>query len=122
MKTNATKPERSKAMKYTLDHACRCAEFNTALAGLLAEISRAAYAQFDYNEKTKIPQGIIQPEESAGGAIRHGVIHAVNMAGEWDTENAIQYAHDILEDANCHAEARRLLWKIVAHHDAEGMG
>lgn len=95
-------------MTATLDHACRCAEFNTNLAALLSEISRSAYAQFDYNEKINIPSGYMKPEESAANAIRHGVANAVNLAAEWDCDNAVEYAHEILEGANCHLEAQSL--------------
>lgn len=95
-------------MTATLDHACRCAEFNTNLAALLSEISRSAYAQFDYNKKTNIPSGYMKPEESAANAIRHGVAKAINLAAEWDCDNAISYAEEILEDANCHEEAKAM--------------
>lgn len=84
------------------------ADFKAALDALLRRIEENATRQFIYNEKTNVPRGIMPPQDSIPFAIRSGVASAVNSAAEWDCQNAIDYAHDILEDANCHEHARAL--------------
>lgn len=86
----------------------RTEEFSRKLTALTLLIRDKAMAQFLYNEDTNIPAKIIQPEESTDFALRHGVAAAINKEGGWCCENAIAYATEILEDANCHTEVRKL--------------
>lgn len=84
-------------------------EFNDKLAKLLTEIKTAAEGQFAYNENENLRRKIITPEESVEHAIKHGTVHAINSYLHWDCFAAIDWAHTILEDANCHTEAKALM-------------
>lgn len=84
-------------------------EFNEKLAKLLAEIKTAAEGQFRYNETENLPRKIVLPEDSVEHAIKNGIVHAINSHLHWDCFAAIDWAHSILEDANCHPEAKALL-------------
>lgn len=84
-------------------------EFTARLYTLLEAIRAKAEAQFAYNEGTNIPAGITQPEDSVASAIVHGVASGWNTTAKWSGDDAVELAHTVLEDANCHAEAARLL-------------
>lgn len=84
-------------------------EFTLRLYTLLEAIRAKAESQFAYNERTNIPAGITKPEESVTSAIVHGVASGWNTVTKWDCDEAVELAHTVLEDANCHAEAARLL-------------
>lgn len=84
-------------------------EFNNKLAKLLGEIKTAAEGQFHHNETENLKRGILLPEDSVENAIKNGTVHAINTHLHWDCLAAIDWSHSILEDANCHPEAKALL-------------
>lgn len=86
-------------------------EFDQKLNELLMSIQKRANDQFKYNLETNIPQNIagITYENAAEHAINGGIISAISKMNEWDTDKATLFAHGILEDSNCHGEARELV-------------
>ena len=86
----------------------RTEEFQAALAQLLAKIKTAAEDQFLYNEKENLPRGIVKPEYSYEHAIKNGVVAAMSSRNRYCCEKAVELAIHILEDSNCHGEAKAL--------------
>jgi|HubBroStandDraft_1064217.scaffolds.fasta_scaffold960506_1 hypothetical protein len=86
-----------------------CAQFSVLLNEFILLVRDRALAQFTYNIEKNVPKGILAPEECANHALRHGIVGAINMQGQWSCENAVAFASDILEDANCHSENNALL-------------
>lgn len=86
----------------------RAQEFQGQLAALLESIRRKAEAQFTYNEQTNIPAGITAPADSVATALNHGMASGWNTVNQWDCNAAIDLAHELLEDCNCHTEAAAL--------------
>lgn len=80
-------------------------KFQTQLISLLSKIKEKATEQFKYNEEVNVPENRIPAGESAIHAIRQGIASGVNFFFEWDCCEAIETAHSILEDSNCHREA-----------------
>lgn len=87
----------------------RYKELNDKLEKLIQQIRATAEGQFRYNETVNLPRGIVLPEDSVEHAIKNGTVHAINTHLKWDCDAAIDWAHSILEDANCHSEAKALL-------------
>lgn len=86
----------------------RYLEFSKKLNGFLLETRDSAMLQFEYNEATNIPQNIINPDESVRLGLQHGIAVGWNHLNGWCCESAYDLAYAILEDANCHTEARAL--------------
>jgi hypothetical protein len=87
----------------------RAEQFSSTLNRLLTVIREKAQRQFEYNERTNIPTGIIKEDESVGLALEQAIVGAWNELHGWTCEDAIRLAHSVLEDANCHTEAARLI-------------
>ena len=83
-------------------------QFNAELETLLSKIRESATNQFKYNQETNVPEGRVLAEDSATHAIKQGIASGVNNFFEWCCEPAIEIAHGILEDCNCHTEAAAL--------------
>jgi len=86
-------------------------EFKTKLSELLESIQEKTLSQFEYNLQYNIPEkiGDITYSSAAQHAINTGVVSAINQMFSWDCEEAVRFAYKILEDANCHAEAKELV-------------
>lgn len=82
-----------------------------AIAEFAASFTEAATNQFLYDLGENIPRGILKVEDVAlaAHAIPSGVASAVNSFGSWGYENAVRFASEILEDANCHTVNKILL-------------
>jgi hypothetical protein len=91
------------------DKTKRMIEFSAKLNTLILKIRDKAFDCFIYNESTNLPKGIMAADEIVSKAILYGTASAINTIGEWDCDNAIGWAVEILEDANCHGEAAALL-------------
>lgn len=87
------------------------AKFGKELQDLLEEIRKRAVSQFEYNLNTNIPNkiGDITLENSANHALENGLVGAANAMNGWDCGKAIRLAYHIMEDANCHSEAKELV-------------
>ena len=92
----------------TSETAARRVQFEADLAALVSSITGKARRQFEYNETTNIPDRIVEPDRSVISAIRHGVASGWCGVNRWSCEAAIELAEAVLEDANCHSEARAL--------------
>ena len=86
-------------------------QFVQNLNNLLTEIKKRAESQYDYNLNTNIPANIggITLENAADNAIEMGIVGGANKMFGWDCEKAIRLAYHVMEDANCHTEARELV-------------
>src|SRR5690349_5981876 len=86
-------------------------EFNENLNSLLAEIRKRAESQYEYNFRKNVPEKIagITLENAAENALYTGLVCAVSASYKWDTDRATRLAHHILEDSNCHTEAKTLV-------------
>lgn len=86
-------------------------EFETSLDLVLRKIRERAESQFKYNLETNIPEKIggLTYENAAEHAIENGVIGGLNQMFEWDCDKAIRAAYHVMEDANCHTEAKELV-------------
>jgi len=92
----------------TSETAARRVQFEADLAALVGGITSKARSQFEYNETTNIPAGIVEPDRGGWMALRHGVASGWCGVNHWSCEAAIELAEEVLEDANCHSEARAL--------------
>jgi hypothetical protein len=101
----------------TSETAARRVQFEADLAALLSSITGKARRQFEYNEQTNIPAGIVEPDRSVCMALRHGVASGWCGVNHWSCEAAIELAEAVLEDANCHSEARAL--RAAAESEAQ---
>lgn len=86
-------------------------EFVTMLNKVLGKIKERATAQYEYNLNTNVPEKIagITLENAAENAVKNGIVSGVNAWFGWDTDEAVRLAHHLLEDCNCHTEARALV-------------
>jgi len=86
-------------------------ELNTILNSLLAEIRKRAESQYEYNLRINVPEQIagITLNNAAENALYTGLVCAVSASYKWDTDRATRLAHHILEDSNCHTEAKALV-------------
>ncbi len=84
------------------------AEFDKALNELVTRIQKSAQKKFEYNLNTNVPKEILNINECAENAIEHGIIHSINSDNHWDTDKAISFAANLLEDVNCHDLAKYL--------------
>ncbi len=75
---------------------------------LLDAINQKVSSQFRYNEEENLKRGIALPEDSVEHAIQHGLVHAISAHYKWSCYHAIEFAVAILEDSNCHSEAKVL--------------
>ena len=83
--------------------------FESQLDFLLAKIKERAKSQFDYNWKSNVPAEIVKPVECAEHALNNGLVSAISSFNSFDCDKTIRFAHHILEDSNCHTEARELV-------------
>lgn len=83
-------------------------KFEQKLEILLNEIKKSARNQFEYNLKSNVPAGALKIEDCAENGLIKGAVHAVSAFNKWETSKAIRFAYDILEDSNCHTEAKSL--------------
>ena len=83
-------------------------QFDATLEALISKIRASAERQFKYNEDTNVPAGRVAAEDSAMHAVKQGIASGINNFFEWCCEPAIETAHAILEDCNCHTEVRAL--------------
>jgi len=90
--------------------ACKV-ELQNKLDILLESIKHNIKNQFEYNLQYNIPNkiGDITHSSAAQHAINTGVVSAINKMFGWDCDEAIKFAYLVLEDANCHAEAKELV-------------
>lgn len=84
------------------------AEFAVKLEKLLTAIAEKAQRQFDYSLLTNVPKGVLKSDEIVDNAIDSGLVGGASHISEWGVEKTISLALDILEDSNCHTEARAL--------------
>jgi hypothetical protein len=86
-------------------------EFEMNLEKVILSIRERANNQFKYNLETNIPEKIagISFDNAAQDAVNSGLVSAISAMNEWDTDKATLFAHSILEDSNCHGEARELV-------------
>ena len=86
-------------------------EFVAMLNKVLGQIRERATSQYEYNLNTNIPNKIggITLENAAEQAVKQGIVSGTNYFLSWDCGEAIRMAYHIMEDANCHSEARSLV-------------
>lgn len=90
-------------------------EFEQKLNEILLNIRQAAESQFKYDLKNNIPNGIsgISFENVANHSIESGVVNAIGKFIKWEPDNAILWAHHILEDNNVVDVAREFWAKYI---------
>ena len=67
--------------------------------------------QHYYDACNNVPQGILTEAQVNTGrhAIRRGTVSALSALNRYDCLETVRIATDLLEDSNCHAEAKALL-------------
>ena len=83
-------------------------DFEDSLKNFLSSVESIARKQFEYNLNTNVPQKILKVSECAENALQNAIVSAINTKSEWDCNVAIEYAARILEDCNCHEEAKMM--------------
>jgi hypothetical protein len=91
------------------------AQFSALLNGFILLVRDRALVQFTHNLEKNVPANIVALEDCPLHALRIGVAAAINKQGEWGCENAVEFAAEILEDANCHGETAALLAAAKLH-------
>lgn len=86
-------------------------EFQDKLNSFIVKLRKCAESQFQYNLNHNIPKGIaeITLENAGEHALNCGIVSAFNSQNGFDRHAALLMAHHILEDANCHNEAKALV-------------
>jgi hypothetical protein len=86
------------------------AEFNAMLEKVLNKIKERSVAQYDYNINANVPSriGDITMDNAAEHAVKSGIVSGTNSWLSFDCGETIRLAHHLLEDCNCHTEARAL--------------
>jgi hypothetical protein len=74
-------------------------------------VAKKIREQYEYDMGHNVQNKIMTLAEAQTGenAIKTGLASAVNTLNEWGCEEAIKFAFEILEDANCHSEAGALI-------------
>lgn len=87
------------------------AEFAVKIESFIAKLRKSASTQFAYNLTTNIPNNVagITFSNAAEHALNCGIVSTFNSQNGFDCHAALLMAHHILEDANCHTEAKVLV-------------
>ena len=85
-------------------------QFHADLDKVIAAVRGAAVAQFNYNLESRVrTTGGLRLEFAGQQAIVRGITAGWNAYSEFSCDAAITLAHSVLEDANCHREAKALI-------------
>lgn len=90
-------------------------EFVAMLNKVLANIKQSAESQYKYDLNTNIPNkiGDITLDNAATHSINSGLINAIGKWINWEPDDAIRFAFDVLEDNNVHDVAREFWAKYI---------
>ena len=85
-------------------------DFDAKLNKVVAKIRERAQQQYDYDIRYNVPEKIasITMENAAEHAVKSGLVSGISEWLSWDCDEAMRFAHHILEDSNCHTEAKSL--------------
>jgi hypothetical protein len=78
------------------------AQAETEIARVLEILRIRIQRQLEYDLTENIPRGIVTPEESRTHALRHSLVATIGEWLNWDEDQAINFAAEILEDCNLH--------------------
>lgn len=80
------------------------AQLNT----LIDSLNKGFREQLQYNLDINVPNGLLKENEVINHAIENALVGTASQFYGWDCERAVRFAHHILEDSNCHGEAKEL--------------
>jgi hypothetical protein len=75
---------------------------------LIESLNKRFRDQLQYNIDYNLLAGLVKKEDLVNHAIENALVGTASKFNQWDCEKAIRFAHHILEDSNCHGEAKEL--------------
>jgi hypothetical protein len=85
------------------------AELNDKIEAITSALRARAIAQLSYDVSTNLPKGILNRDELIENALNQGFTSGAAAYHQYGCEPAVNLAYSILEDCNCHREAKALV-------------